>query len=255
MLVLKNYALAFLLLLLCSENLVFAKTQSPAKISRNKKPACEADTVTRNCDFFRERSSQASITIPDGGIIPNPLHLVQKKDTSQVQSKNEKNKAINFDYDQMLYGQAEIIEALENAGISTRFKVAYASYAVAMTMNPQKTIELPWPPDEKNAPKKAVKPDEVEAYIKEKLSENEYSHLQSLVKAQAIPVRARWEEQQQAKQKAMELNKKAQEEQSLKTAAYTKKQDRIKELFKYSKENIIAVIRRGKSDSNLTQAE
>lgn len=107
--------------------------------------------------------------------------------------------------------------------------MTYASMAAGMTLaQPNQSFEFPWPPDDKDAPKKLLKKDEVESYLKENMSDDEYSHLQKLIKVQATPLKAQWEAQQQAREKSMADDQKFAEKLKLISAAYNKKKIALK---------------------------
>ncbi|MGZ3773147.1 MAG: hypothetical protein ACXVCY_06220 [Pseudobdellovibrionaceae bacterium] len=252
MLTKKRYSiLAFLVFLTYDHS--SAKQKSNPEWNTSVKPACDASTVTKNCDFFRKKEDQAIIKLPDGSTIINPLFKI-KVPAAATEQKSPIGIS-QFDYDKMIFNQSELIDALDDSDFSTRFKMSFINVAVGLKLNPKALFELPWPPDDKDAPKKAVTKDEVETYLKENLDENEYNHLDEVITSQATPLQAQFEAQQQAQQKAMELTQKAQEENNLYLNQSNKKKNRIKELFKYSQETLIEIIRRGKKDSQLTAEE
>lgn len=117
--------------------LTFLVAQSSISVTEGKsksykastKPACDANAVTRNCDFFRERSDQANIQLPDGGILTNPLYDPARDQTNQnnpsvgnpPSSANVYIQGV-FDYHKTISNQAEIIDVLDDTDLSTRFK-------------------------------------------------------------------------------------------------------------------------------------
>lgn len=87
--------------------------------------------------------------------------------------------------------------------------MTYAGVAAAMIVNPDQPVEVPWPPTDKDAKKKSVKPAEIAAFLKEKLSSDDYDHLQELLKTQSAPFMAQMEEQLRLQKTAMEEQKSA----------------------------------------------
>ncbi|HEY8270133.1 MAG TPA: hypothetical protein VIG33_04545 [Pseudobdellovibrionaceae bacterium] len=158
----------------------FAAEKNDSKARSKGKSVCDSNTVTRNCDFFRERASQRVITLADGSTFYNPLFV----DPQKPQLPNLDNPPGGgiggngyiggMDYDKLIYNQSEIIDALESTSFSTRFKMMYAGQIAGLALVPDQAVEIPWPPTDKDAKKQSIKPAEIEAYIKKNLSAEDW---------------------------------------------------------------------------------
>lgn len=235
----------------------FLVIEASAKTQKSvEKPICDSKVVTRNCDFFKERSDQSVINLPDGSTISNPLYDPSKNKEPELTAEDYR---IPFgggiDYDKILFDQSEILDALADLPASTRFKLTFASFASTLAQNPNQNIELPWPPEDKNAKKQMVKRSELMAYLKEKMSTADYVRLKTLMQKQTTPLQAKMQEFARLQQKSIEEQKKQSEEKNLMYDKRNKKKNRFKELFLSAREDVEALIRRGKKDGELTAEE
>lgn len=250
-------------------SIYFLVFQASAGVSHGTaaKPTCDSKAVTRNCDYFRERSDQSVIKLPDGSTIDNPMFdwskSTQGPNNTPLQAGGPMGGGYGYgsglftkgEYENFLSGQAGIIDALERTSLSTRFKMVYAGIAASMELNPNRSVRIPFPITDEKAKMQFVTPADLTALLKKEMSSKDFGHLQELIKIQKKPLQAQMEAQLQAQQKAMEAQKKQIEFQKVQTDIRNKKKDRIKELFLYSQEQVIATIRRGKRDSELTKEE
>ena len=237
----------------------------------NEKPECNADGITRNCDFFKERSNLAEIVLADGTRIRNPLYKGTAKDApngglplSSPSNGGANNYSNNNGYNQQSSGeldiyylnQAEIFDVLEGSNLTTNFKLQFSNLASVMSINPELSVEFSWPPDDdKQAQKKKVKHSEIDTYLKENLSSERYLKLKEIIKKQASPLQMKIKEAQDQQQKIMLESKKRAEDIKKNVEFMKQRKTWIKVLYLYAQTKVIEMIKKGRYEANLSRAE
>jgi hypothetical protein len=230
-----------------------------------EKPVCDANAVTRNCKFFEERKDQPTIKLSDGSYLTNPMSPTPGYDPgSSPYSQYENGGAQGGggmatpsleEVEAMQINQADIIDQLAKTPFSTRFKISFAQYAGFFAANPETPVQMLWPPDSKTPGMTLITGTKLFAYMKLKMKPAEYSQLMKLVDVQKAPqVKAAIAMQEQQKQQ-IAANIKQAEAVTAEVQRVSRKKAKIRELFKYTQDQMIAVIQQGKKDSELTSEQ
>jgi len=225
-----------------------------------EKPVCDANAVTRNCKFFEERKDQPKIKLADGSSFSNPMYVTplagqegaNLSGSGPIQGGYGGAAALTTEEIEALQtNQAELMDQMPGKAFSTRFKMAFANSAGYLAANPEVKVSMPWPPDAKSPKLTPVTGQEVLAYAKANMKGADYAKLMKLVDVQKAPQVKAALAMQKAQQAQLELQKKAQEEALVESQRLNNKKARIRELFKYSQEQIIALISQGRKESDL----
>lgn len=215
-------------------------------VHADEKPECTYRVIADNCEFFKKNQDKAFIELPDGTTYPNPFHTIDKKLEDVQKNLTEgtsDNKQMSASYDQMYEDQSAILELLEGSSIPMRERlnvvsaIMYSGYASA-------------DPAVQEAEKAKLL-----AKVEKAIGEEKYKKMtevaESIGKNMAV-------QQQAINARKMEVEIKEREEQARKAgslAQKNKRQKRIKELFDYAQETVIEVIKKGRSDADLSAEE
>ena len=143
------------------------------------KPTCSIRSVTRNCEFFKERKDQEVIKLSDGTFYKNPAAKPATEGMtfgggSSIPPMGTGFFGMGMAMDGSAYRefvekdlrtQSEVLDALEGAGLSTEFRLAFSQRAAFMDSQPDQKISLPWPPNEKGAQTNEVTGEEVSTLL------------------------------------------------------------------------------------------
>lgn len=240
---------------------IFSLSLASAAVAAEK-PTCDIQGVTRNCDFFREKSDQKEIPLSDGTFVKNPLYQDPAESGNRETvvdtglGLNEGLKGVDPKAaKEFAYNQAEIVESLEGSGFPMVTKICLSQMAGAMIATPEKTYEIPLP--ESSAPNKMRRLSgvELQSLLKNKLSDENYRRFTKTANAQGEKVQQKIQARNDRAKKAFEAAEKEKAEKLKNEKHLQIRLNKAKELFKYAKENMVEIIRRGKKDSELTTAE
>lgn len=231
------------------------------------KPVCDAMAVTRNCEYFKENSSKQMIELPNGSRFKNPLYsplvsLSGKADSSNFGYYQEATGYGGFSSAQMeeaVHLQAGIMDVLEGTGVSSEFKITFGATAAAMLASPTGQFSVPWPLDQKKAKLSQISGKEILESLKKKIGSQKFAELKNILRDPAAQYAKSIQEVEKKRQESERKNKEWEQQRAeihrQANEKIQKRKDRVKEIFTWTKEQAINMIRRGRSDQQLNHGE
>jgi hypothetical protein len=230
------------------------------------KPVCTSQSVTRNCEFFKEHKTEEKIQLENGTFFLNPLFkstpapsvnqpLAGPAGGEAYQSEfgpGATPEELKKMHDQALVDQAQALELLEDSGFSLKSKLALSSQGPMLLGAPNLTIAVPWPLSSKDGNLKEMTVSQVLAEIKNGISPQNYARLESIWKQRQSRWAASIEAQRKASAKQMEdqiAKQKLEAEQNTQKNQTRFKQ--IAELFEFAQAQVINAIKNGENETKL----
>lgn len=237
---------------------------SIASVSAAEKPVCDERAVTRNCKFFEERKDQPMIQLSDGARIRNPMYVPRSGSENPYGNFNESGGeggnayGTTFsaaDYEKAIENQAVLMDLLDKGRFSNRFKMTIVPNIVGLVLNPEQMISVPWPANDKKAKLQKVSGTQILKYLKDEMSPSQFESFMKEVEVQKEPVEKYMLAMQAREQRNLQAIQQAHAEAQLESQRLSKRQDRIREIFAYAKENLISVLKKGLRDDQLSKEQ
>lgn len=219
------------------------------------KPYCNRALITRNCAFFEERASQHQIILKDGTSITNPLSKSITPNDSQSVNTVDYGPygaiSSSFNYENTLERQGQILDIIGDKLPSSLKMHLVTNSILLFSQDDNDPISLPWPPDSEK-PKMQIKTiKEVKQELSKILGSGRLNKIKEIVKPDIENFKKQQKEQKE-KEKLKAIADSQLQEQNKKIEQRTKT---VESLFSEAKEQLIEIIRRGKSESKLTPEE
>lgn len=253
--------------------------QLPKAIAADQ--ACSAKSVTRNCEFFREHESEAEITLPDGTSYKNPLYNGTQAGSNTygngpygsggygqgggaygsggygmgspgsggVYGSTMSVEDMQKLQEQFLADQSKVLEILDGSSLPMRSRLFLSTSGIFLVGQNMYPVSAPLPLASKDGKFKQVSQAEVIEDLKKSLSPEKYNQLFTMWSQKSSQMFAAMENQRQEYAKAMA---KLQEEANQKNLKNKNREKRVRELFEFSKEQVISAIKNGVDTSKLS---
>jgi hypothetical protein len=238
------------------------------------KPVCTLESVSRNCDFFREHESEAEIKLPDGTSYQNPLFKAKTPAPAGIsgspgspysdgnpppnmggmyfgpQMTPEQTAKMAKMQEDAIVSQSQVLELMEDSKLSLKSKMALSQQGpFLLTGN---ALSLPFPLSDKNSRFQMVPSAKVLEELKAALGQEKYSQVVNIWKQKNAQMMADFQASQQAAMKAIEAQRaKLQEAEQANTLKNQARAKRIQELFEFAKQQVKNAIKNGVDESNL----
>lgn len=220
----------------------------------SEKPECKTDVIAPDCSFFRNHKEKPFIDFKDGTSFPNPF-FVQGESEKKDSNYPPKTNPSFFNYSEIFADQAEALELLEGSGISARNKLAVINM-LGYSLGDDTEYAVHWPlNDRKKASPELKSRSIVLAELKKIIGDEKFKQISDLVgKADQ---KSYLTQQSILAEKVLAAEKEQSEDNAAAGAKYkkTQRQEQVKKLFSEAQQSILSVLRKGRSDENLSPEE